>query len=134
VGSGQSGAKELGEIRSYRDLRVWQEAMVLAEDSYRFSGALPREELFGLTSQIRRAAVSIPANIAEGYGRDSKGSYLNFLKTAQGSLKELETHLLLTQRLKLGSFEAAERLLSHCEAIGRMMHGLIRNVQIASED
>ncbi len=123
----------VSEIRSYRDLRVWQEAMTLAEDSYKFSGALPREELFGLTSQIRRAAVSIPANIAEGYGRDSKGSYVNFLKTAQGSLKELETHLILAQRLKLGSFEGAERLLSHCETIGKMMRGLIRNVQGALE-
>ena len=108
--------------------------MTLAEDSYGFSRALPREELFGLTSQIRRAAISIPANIAEGYGRDSKGSYVNFLKTAQGSLKELETHLILAQRLKLGSFEGAERLLSRCEAIGRMMRGLIRNVHGASED
>jgi four helix bundle protein len=82
--------------------------MALAEQSYKFSGALPRDELFGLTSQVRRAAVSIPANIAEGYGRDSKGSYVNFLKTAQGSLKELETHLILSQRLKLGSSDAAE--------------------------
>jgi four helix bundle protein len=100
VGSRQSavgsrGTEAVAEIRSYRDLRVWQEAMTLVEDCYRFSKELPREELFGLTSQIRRAAVSIPANIAEGYGRDSKGSYVSFLKTAQGSLKELETHLIL---------------------------------------
>ena len=84
--------------------------MTLAEGCYRFSKELPRDEIFGLTSQVRRAAVSIPANIAEGYGRDSKGSYVNFLKTAQGSLKELETHLILAQRLKLGSFEMA----GHC--------------------
>ncbi len=107
--------------------------MTLAEESYRFSGTLPREELFGLTSQIRRAAVSVPANIAEGYGRESKGSYVSFLKTAQGSLKELETHLLLTQRLELGSVDAAGELLWRCETIGRMMHGLIRNVQGAAE-
>jgi len=121
------------EIRSYRDLRVWNEAMTLAESCYRFSQEFPREELFGLTSQIRRAAISIPANVAEGYGRDSKGSYVNFLKTAQGSLKELETHLILAQRLKLGKFDAAENLLSHCEAIGRMLRALIRNVQKAGE-
>jgi four helix bundle protein len=107
--------------------------MALAEQSYKFSGALPRDELFGLTSQIRGAAVSIPANIDEGYGRDSKGSYVNFLKTAQGSLKELETHLILSQRLKLGSSDAAENLLSHCDAIGRIIRGLIRNVQDASD-
>src|SRR5271165_5483078 len=100
--------------------------MTLVEHSYKFSAGFPREELFGLTSQIRRAAVSIPANIAEGYGRDSKGSYVNFLKTAEGSLKELEAHFILAQRLKFGSFEAAEHLLSRCEAVGRMLGGPIR--------
>jgi four helix bundle protein len=107
--------------------------MTLVEETYSFSATLPREELFRLTSQIRRAAVSVPANIAEGYGRDSTGSYVSFLKTAQGSLKELETHLIITQRPKLGSFEAAERLLSRCDAIGRMMRSLIRNLQGAAE-
>jgi four helix bundle protein len=107
--------------------------MTLTEGCYRFSKELPRDELFGLTSQVRRAAVSIPANIAEGYGRDSKGSYVNFLKTAQGSLKELETRLILAQRLKLGSFEMAGHLLLQCEAIGRMLRGLIRSLQNSSE-
>ena len=107
--------------------------MTLAGECYRFTKQLPRDELFGLTSQIRRAAVSIPANVAEGYGRDSKGSYVNFLRIAQGSLKELETHLILAQRLKFGSFDLVETLLSHCETIGRMLHGLIRGVQNAPE-
>ncbi len=107
--------------------------MTLVEESYRFSKGLPRDELFGLVSQIRRASVSVPANIAERYGRDSKGSYVVFLKTSQGSLKELETHLLLAQRLRLGSFEIADKLLSHCDVIGRMLRGLIRNVQAAGE-
>ena len=107
--------------------------MKLAEECYRFTKALPRDELFGMTSQIRRSAVSIPANVAEGYGRDSKGSYVNFLKIAQGSLKELETHLILAQRLKLGSSEFAEQLLTHCDAIGRMLFGLIRQVQKSTE-
>ncbi len=123
----------MSEIKSYRDLRVWREAMNLTEGCYRFSSGLPRDELFGLTSQIRRAAVSVPANIAEGYGRESKGSYVNFLRTAQGSLKELETHLILTQRLKFGNIELAENLLSQCDAVGRMLHGLIRNVQSVPE-
>jgi four helix bundle protein len=90
-------------IESYRDLRVWREAMDLAETCYRLTAGFPREEMFGITAQIRRAAVSIPANIAEGYGRDSKGSYGQFLRVAQGSLKELETHLLLSQRLGLAT-------------------------------
>src|SRR5271154_3219114 len=123
----------VAEIRSYRDLRVWQEAMTLVEESYRFSRDLPMEELFGLTSQMRRAAVSIPANIAEGYGRDSRGSYVNFLKTAQGSLKELETHLILAQRLKFGNFDLAEQLLARCESVGRMLHALIRSLQRSME-
>ena len=107
--------------------------MTLVEESYRFSQGLPGEELFGLTSQLRRAAVSIPANIAEGYGRDSKGSYVSFLKTAQGSLKELETHLILCQRLDYSAAEVADKLLVRCEVAGKMLHGLIRNVQTTAE-
>jgi four helix bundle protein len=122
----------VGEIRSYRDLKVWQEAMTLAEDSYRFSAEFPREELYGLVSQIRRAAVSIAANIAEGYGRNSAGSYVAFLRNAQGSLKELETHLILSQRLKFGN-EAAVQLLARCESIGRMLVGLVRGVRGAED-
>jgi four helix bundle protein len=123
----------VGEVRSYRDLKVWQDAMTLVEGCYRFTKDMPREELYGLTSQIRRSSVSVPANIAEGYGRDSAGSYVNFLKTAQGSLKELETHLILTQRLKLGSFEAATQLLANADAIGRMLRALMRSIENSSE-
>jgi four helix bundle protein len=123
----------VGEIRSYQDLKVWQEVMTLAEDSYRFSAEFPREELYGLVSQIRRAAVSIPANIAEGYGRNSAGSYVAFLRNAQGSLKELETHFILSQRLKFGNLGAAAQLLVHCESIGRMLVGLVRGVRAAGD-
>lgn len=76
-------------IESYRDLRVWNEAMDLAVECYELTRLFPREEAFGLTAQIRRAAASVPANIAEGYGRNSAGSYVQFLRNAQGSLKEL---------------------------------------------
>jgi len=123
----------VGEIRSYRDLKVWQEAMTRVEDCYRFSGEFPREELYGLTSQIRRAAVSIPANMAEGYGRNSPGSYIGFLRNAQGSLKELETHLLLAQRLEFGNYGRAAQLLKLCESIGRMLVGLDRGVRNSEE-
>ena len=123
----------MGEIKSYRDLKVWQDGMTLVVDCYRFSKEFPKEELFGLTSQLRRAAVSIPANIAEGYGRDSGGSYVNFLKTAQGSLKKWETHLILAQRLKFGNFDLAEQLLARCESVGRMLHALIRSLQRSME-
>jgi four helix bundle protein len=123
----------VSEVRSYRDLKVWQDAMTLVEGCYHFTKDMPREEIYGLTSQIRRSSVSVPANIAEGYGRDSSGSYVNFLKTAQGSLKELETHLILTQRLKLGSFETATQLLASADAIGRMLRALIRSIEHSSE-
>jgi len=116
-------------IESYRDLRVWQQSMDIAEASYRLTAGFPRDELFSLTAQIRRAAVSIPANIAEGYGRDSSGSYAHFLRIAQGSLKELETHLILSQRLGLAPEAAATELLAACDAAGRMLRSLIRSIE-----
>ena len=76
-----------GKIQSYRDLEVWQQGMALAEGCYRITKAFPKEEIYGLVSQIRRAAVSIPANIAEGYGREYRNEYIRFLRIAQGSLK-----------------------------------------------
>ena len=106
---------------------------MLVESCYRFWQDFRSEEQYGLTAQLRRAAVSVPANIAEGYGRNSAGSYVSFLRNAQGSLKELETHLILAQRLKFGSFEAAAQLLAHCESIGRMLVGLVRSLR-ATED
>ena len=90
-------------IQSYQDLEVWQRAMDIAAELYRLTKAFPRQEQFGLTSQIRRAASSIPANIAEGWGRQSTGEFRHFLRIAQGSLRELETHLLLSQRVDLAA-------------------------------
>ena len=87
-------------IRSYRDLLVWQRGMGLAEGVYRLTCDFPADERFGLTSQARRAAISIPANIAEGHGRATRGAYANFLRIAHGSLKELETHLILGKMLQ----------------------------------
>lgn len=115
-------------IKSYRDLRVWNEAMDLAEECYRLTAAFPKDEMFGMSSQIRRSAVGIAANIAEGYGRESTGAYLQFLRIAQGSLKELETHLLLAERVGLIVSGGAEGLLSRCEAVGKMLQSLIRSV------
>ncbi len=82
-------------LESYRELKVWQKAIDLVVECYRLSQAFPKDEIYGLTSQLRRASVSIPANIAEGYGRGSHGEYLQFLAVAQGSLKEVETHLII---------------------------------------
>ena len=121
-----------GPIESYRDLRVWREAIDLAEACYRLSAVFPRREIFTMTAQLRRAAISVPANIAEGYGRDSTGSYVQFLKVAQGSLKELETHLLLSQRLGFAQAQAIEPVLARCAVVGKMLGSLIRAVQRSS--
>lgn len=106
--------------------------MDLAVECYGLTKGFPKDETFGLTSQIRRAASSVPANIAEGYGRDSAGHYVNFLRTAQGSLKELETHLLLASRISLIETISAERMLTRSEGVGKMLRALIRSIQHSS--
>ena len=116
-------------IRSYRDLRVWEDGMRLAEACYRTTRAFPREEIYGTTSQIRRSAASIPANVAEGYGRDNPREFVRFLRIAQGSLKELETHLTLASRVELITVEEADKILKRCETVGKMLRSLIRSIQ-----
>jgi four helix bundle protein len=128
VGNRQSAVEE-DRIDSYRDLRVWKEAMDLAVQCYEATKAFPGEEMFGLVTQIRRAASSVPANIAEGYGRESTGSYAHFLRTAQGSLKELETHFLLATRVGLMSEAKSEPLIQQSDVVGRMLRGLIRSIE-----
>lgn len=119
----------MGKIDSYRDLVVWRRSMNLAERIYNVTRAYPRDELFGLTSQTRRAAVSVPANIAEGHGRGTRGAYAGFLRIARGSLRELEKHLLLAKRLGLADPGAVDRLLIDTDEIGRMLHVLIARLR-----
>lgn len=114
-------------ISSYRDLKVWREAMALAEAAYRLGVKLPR--IGGLADQIWRSAISVPANIAEGYGRESARSYVQFLKVARGSLNELETQILLAQRVRLLDGSQTEPLLSSIESISKMLNGLIRSIR-----
>ncbi len=116
-------------VLSYRDLVVWQKAMALAVACYKATRTFPASETYGMVSQIRRAAVSIPANIAEGNGREITGSYIHSLRIAQGSLKELETHVLLSNMIELMEKEGSERLLADCEEVGRMLRALIRALQ-----
>ena len=118
-----------GDIKSYRDLLVWQQAMDLAVLCYSLTRSFPREEMFGLTSQVRRSSASVAANIAEGHGRESSGSFVQFLRIAQGSLKETETHLLLSERLALLTAEQAAAAMKTCGEIGRMLRSLIRTLQ-----
>ena len=117
-----------GGVKSYRDLLVWQKGMDLSAEVYRLSREWPKEEMFGLTSQARRAATSIPANIAEGYGRQSTASYSHFLKTARGSLMELETHLLIAERVGLATPGTYADVLERADELGRMIGGLIRSI------
>lgn len=115
-------------IQSYRDLRVWQLAMDLAEKAYRASRAKPVAETYGFVSQIRRSAASVPANIAEGYGRESTRSYIHFLMTARGSLREFETHVLLAERIGLLANNEAQALVKNAETLGKMLYALIRSL------
>lgn len=103
--------------------------MSLAESCYRLTAQFPRDELFGLTSQIRRAAASIPANIAEGHGRENTGNFVQSLRISQGSLKELETHLLLAERVRILAAPDLEPVLGRCESLGKMLRALIRSLQ-----
>jgi four helix bundle protein len=116
------------QIRSYRDLKVWQMSMDLAELCYRTTRTFPKDELYGMTSQVRRAAASVPANIAEGHGRNSRGEYIQFLRVTQGSLKELETYLLLAQRIGLASEKNVGTILDKSDVVGKMLHALIRSL------
>jgi four helix bundle protein len=116
------------EITSYRDLLVWEQAMQLTAAVYRLTKSWPKDELYGLTSQARRASASVPANIAEGYGRENRGSYVQFLKIAQGSLKELETHLLIAERVDIATKPEIAFVLARCESVGKLLRALIRKL------
>jgi four helix bundle protein len=111
-------------IESYQDLLVWQKSMDLVEGVYKIAGKLPLNEQYGLTSQIRRAVVSVPANIAEGFGRWHSKEFVRFLLIANGSVKELETHLLIAIRLGLLQQSNIAGLVKMTEEISKMIFGL----------
>jgi four helix bundle protein len=116
-------------IESHRDLVVWQKSMDLAVAAYRLTDAFPVHERYGLTSQIRRSCASIPANIAEGYGRESAGAYAQQLRIAQGSLKEFETHVELAHRIGMVDESTLSNVLKSAEEIGKMLRSLIRAIE-----
>jgi four helix bundle protein len=123
--------KPLMPIRSFRDLTVWQKSMDLVVESYKLTRLLPGREMYGLACQIQRSAVSVPANIAEGHGREHLGDYLHHLSVANGSLMELETHLLLASRLSYVPMKSVEPLLNRTSEVGRMLAGLFRSLKKA---
>lgn len=111
-------------VKSYSDLIAWQKALDLVEAAYRMTRGFQREETFGLTSQMRRASISIPSNLAEGQGRSSTKDFLHFISIAQGSLNELETQIILGRRL--GYLDEASKcvFLEQSAEVGRLMNGL----------
>lgn len=115
--------------QNYRDLVVWQRAMDLAQAVYDLTRAFPPDERFGLTAQTRRAAVSIPSNIAEGQGRGGDAEFVRFLRIAHGSLREVETQLILAMRCGLVGDESVRPILERCAEVGRLLNGLIRSQQ-----
>jgi len=118
--------RQTDPIKSYRELAGWQRGMDLVEGVYKTSQGWPKEETFGLINQIRRAAVSVPANIAEGQGRRSPNEFIRFLNIAIGSLFEVETHLLIAQRLRFTDEQSVTHLLALSAETGRIINGLIR--------
>ena len=121
-------------VKSYRELIIWQKSMDLVTMIYKFTASYPREEMFGLTSQLRRAAVSIPANISEGQARNTSGEFRQFLGIAYGSLAELETLTILSNNLNYLTTENAEILLKNCSEIGKMINGLLKTLTKLTTD
>lgn len=121
-------------VRGYEDLSVWQLGMEIAEHVYQLTRDFPSVEQYGLTVQLRRAAVSIPANIAEGHSRSSTKEYQYFLSVAVGSLAEVETYLKLAVRLKYGKRAAIEELIDLTGQQGRMLRGLQRSLRAKRSD
>ena len=115
--------------RGYRDLVAWQKAMELVTEIYTATRCFPSDERFGLTSQMRRAAVSIPSNIAEGHGRQSQGEFRQFVGNARGSLTELETHIQIALNLQLLEAPVAEPLLAQASEVGRILNGLLTSLR-----
>lgn len=115
-------------VQSYRDLQVWQKSMDLVITCYQAAERFPKSEAYGLVSQLQRAAVSVPANIAEGQGRNHTKEFINHLSIAYGSLMEVETHLQLAVRLNYIDEILLQQLLDRTNEIGRMLNGLMQSL------
>jgi four helix bundle protein len=113
----------------FKDLIAWQKAMDLVVEVYRLTDTFPKREVYSLTDQIRRAAVSVPSNIAEGQAHFNKGEFLHFLRHSSGSLAELETQLLIAQRLDYADQTKVEALLKQVVEVGKILNGLINSLK-----
>ena len=119
--------------RNYSDLIVWQKAMDLVELIYKATAQFPREEIYGLTNQLRRAAVSVPSNIAEGQGRGSANDFRRFLSISYGSLREVETQVLISQRLHFLTDAQADRVMNLTAEVGRLINGLTNSLEVSRQ-
>jgi|KBSSwiStaDraftv2_1062776.scaffolds.fasta_scaffold751091_1 four helix bundle protein len=121
-------------FKSYRDLEVWQRSMRLAKRIYQVTQKFPRDERFGLTNQLRRAAVSVPSNLAEGHARFGSGEFSRFISITMGSVAELETQILLSRELGYVDAAVAEDVLGELDGIGKMLRGLAKSIQKRRHD
>ena len=112
-------------MSSYKELIVWQKSIQLVTDIYKLTKTFPKEEIYGLASQMQRAVVSIPSNIAEGNDRNSSKEFSQFLRIARGSLAELETQIIISEKLEYTNKEQIIPILNNCYEIGRMINGLL---------
>jgi four helix bundle protein len=116
-------------LKSYRDLIVWQKAISLGKKIYTVTRNFPKEEIYGMTQQARRAAVSVAANIAEGQARNGRPEFIHFLGIAYGSLAELETYLILAEHLEFIQSSTLTDLIQDCEEVGRLLNGLLKSLR-----
>jgi four helix bundle protein len=119
----------MAKITSYKDLTAWRKSMALAGECYRLTGGFPVAERYGLSAQMRRAAVSIPSNLAEGHNRRSRNAFANHVGIALGSQAELETQLMLAVSLGFATEDNAKPVLEHASEVGRLLHGLVRSLE-----
>lgn len=119
----------MNRIKSFKDLHAWQKSMELAVMVYEVTVEFPKEERYGIVSQMRRSAISIPSNIAEGHSRNTTGEYIQFLGIAKGSLAELETLIMISLRLGYIDELRSQVALEHCTQAGRLLNGLIRSLK-----
>ena len=120
--------------QTYRDLIVWQKAMQLVTEIYKLTENFPKSETFGLRSQLRRAAISIPSNIAEGQGRDSSKEFCHHLSIAYGSLTEAETQIQIASNLGYITKDEAGKVLAQCNEVGRLLNGLLRSLRVPTDN
>jgi four helix bundle protein len=125
---------EIMKVKSYADLQVWQKSMMLVTDIYKITADFPKQEIYGLTTQIRKSAVSIPSNIAEGSARETTRDLIRFINIAYGYLAEMETQLLIAKNIDYLAEEKLFPLMQRCREIGRMLNGLRQSLLSSLEE